>query len=470
MARITNKTATEKEDLAATLARNIANVSYEDIPADARESTKKSILDTLGVMAGASGLTPGLRELADLIKESGGREESSIIGFGGKVPAWMAAFVNGAMAHCLDYDDIDSDGPVHPSSPTVPAGFAVAERLGKVSGKKLITAITLGNDLQCRLAISTPRKATWHRTVVFGAFAAATVAGKLLDLDHQGMVDALGLAFCQAAGTMELRFGVGSGIGGMYSAFPAKAGVLSAFMAQRGIAGIKTSMDGRAGLFPVYFDGECDRAVLTRDLGKRFEGVNTGYKAWPACAATHVYIDATLSLLQENAIRARDIEGITAYIGDQAQELCEPLEFRRRPATSIDAKFSIPFTVAVAAAKGRVVIGDYTVQALQDKEVLRMAEKVMPRLDPRFNRGLRGMPPGMVEIKTTAGKTHQKRVDFPYGHPAKPISTKDLNDKFRDCLSYSAKPPTGASVEKVIQMAGDLENVSDVAEMIRLLS
>src|SRR3990170_4881110 len=97
----------ERKDVVFALARNIVKVDYKDIPAEAIEATKKSTLDTLGVIIGAGGLTPpGLRELVGLVREAGGTEESTILSFGGKVPAWMAAFVNGAMAHFLDYDDV----------------------------------------------------------------------------------------------------------------------------------------------------------------------------------------------------------------------------------------------------------------------------------------------------------------------------------------------------------------------------
>lgn len=458
-----------KGDVVWTLAKNIVQAGYPDLPAEAVEATKKSILDTLGVIEAASGITPGLKELVGLVKEGRGKKESTILGFGGRVPAWMAAFANGAMSHCLDYDDDHHYAKVHPSANTVPSGFAVAERLGRVKGKDFITAVALGNDLVSRLGYSIPINIPWHRTSLFGVFAAAATSGKLLGLDEQQMVDALGLAFCQAAGTQEIRFGVGSDIGGMRDAFPNKGGVLAALMAQRGIRGVRTCLEGKAGLYNVYYRGEYDRDALTADLGKKFHGADTGYKPWPACGATHTYIDSALALANEHDIHPQDVQEITVFVGDFLQNHCQPLEVRRRPATTLDAKFSLPFSTAVAIARRKVVIQDYSVEGLKDPVVLELAGKVTPRFDEQYNQK-RTDRAGKVEIRTKDGKLYSKRTDFPYGHPKRPMSWEDIANKFRDCLSYAAKPVPKGDMEKVIDMVSKLEDAEDVSQVVRLLA
>ena len=107
------------------------------------------MLDTLGVAIGASGLAPEARWVADYVTEMGGKPEATLLGFGGKAPAPWAAFVNGSLGHMLDYDDVGAGG--HVSIATVPVAFAIAEKLGGVSGRDLITAIAAGTDLHTRL-------------------------------------------------------------------------------------------------------------------------------------------------------------------------------------------------------------------------------------------------------------------------------------------------------------------------------
>ncbi len=463
----------ENKDVVYLLAKNVVATSYSNLPKETVDVTKKSIIDTLGVIIGASGTMSSVKPIVDLVKEAGGKEESTILGFGGKVPAWMAAFVNGALAHCLDYEDLNHKAGGHPSAGTVPAGFATAERLGNVSGKEFITAITLGNDLFCRLSYSVTRHAIWHKSPVFGVFAAAATSGKLLGLGEEKMVNALGLAFCQAAGTMELRWGIGSDIGGMRDAFPNKAGVLSALMAQRGVVGIRNSLESRGGLYKVYFGGKYDRNELTADLGRKFEGSEVGFKPWPACGETHVYIDATLAIVQEHDIHPDDIEEVIISVGDAPRPLCQPLEVRRKPTTTLDAKYSLPFTVAVAIVRRKVVIEDFTPDGLKDEAVLTLAQKVTPKYDPEFDveKSLApGRAPGKVEIKTKDGKLYSKRSDFPYGHPAKPMTWTDIIAKFKDCLTYSAKPVPKGNMEKVIYMVSKLEDEDDIGQIVRLLA
>lgn len=462
-------TNTDKKDIVWTLARHIVDTRFEDLTREVVEVTKKSILDTLGVMAAASGLAPECRMLVDLITEAGGKAESTIMGFGTRVPAWMAAFANGALAHSLDYDDLYYEAPVHPSSPVVSASLAIAERLGHVSGKDFITAVALGNDLTCRLGYAMDWKHDWAPTTVLGVFGAAAASGKLLELDKHGMVSALGIALSEAAGTQEMRYSVGNHLGGMNNGYPARGGVLSALMAQKGIIGPENSLEGRAGFFNVYFGGSYKREALTADLGEKFLGTHAGTKAWPTTGTTHVYIDATLKIVTEHDIRPDDIEAITLYVGDFAMLHCQPIDERRRPQTSPDAKYSIPFAVAVAAAQRSVSLSDLTLEGIKNPAVLEMANKVNVKLDARFN-AHKGEPPGMVEMITTTGRCHSKRLEFCYGHHLNPISTADVIQKFRDCVSYSVRPLSKTAVDKVIRIIMRLEEADNVGHIMQSLS
>ncbi len=117
-----------KRDAAFDIARSIVNLKYDDIPPEIVDITKKSILDTLGVITAASTMGEGCQEIVELVKKTGAKGRSTIIGYGGRVPSWMAGFANGSMVHQLDYDDIGGAG--HPSACVVPTAFAVAEEVG----------------------------------------------------------------------------------------------------------------------------------------------------------------------------------------------------------------------------------------------------------------------------------------------------------------------------------------------------
>ena len=469
-----DKAVGKKVDASVTFAQYGASLKYEDIPAEVREVTKRAILDTLGIAIGGSTTRAGLKELVELIKDGGGKEESTILAFGGKVPAWMAAFANGALAKALDYDETHDDAIVHPSITSVPAALAVAERMGKVNGKELITAVALGNEITCRMALSITKrpkgwKADWSLSSVHGVFGATTACGKLLGLNANKMQDALGLALYQASETTQGHQGAGCTIRGMYSCFPAKAAVISALMAEKGIGGPADSLEGQNGLYNLYFEGEYNRDVLTADLGKTFEYANVSLKPWPNCRFCHPYIEATLQIVGEHDIASEDISRITIFVGDFAHYICEPLEMRRQPQTPFDADISLPYAVAVAASKRKVLINDFTTEGIKDPATLQMAQRVVPKFDAQFNFS-QAIGPAMVEIELMNGRSHSRRVDIPYGHPKNPMTWQDLLEKFRHCTSYSVKPLSKENIEKAIELIIHLEDTDDVSQIVQLLA
>src|SRR5690349_1537698 len=133
-------------DVVGHFADHAAATTYDTLPPAAAEAAKMSIFDTLGVILAASGVEPAVRDVVDLVGETGGRPESTVLAFGDRVPALTAALANGAMAHCLDFDDQTPWGQ-HSASSIVPAAFAVAERIiGGVSGRDMIAAVAVGQD------------------------------------------------------------------------------------------------------------------------------------------------------------------------------------------------------------------------------------------------------------------------------------------------------------------------------------
>ena len=136
------------------LAQYITDAVYDDLDDITIETTKKSLLDALGVTLAASGLNDACLVFVDLAERSGGKPESTIIGFDAKVPMIAAAFANGAMAHALDFEDAHDTALVHPNAAAIPAALAAAEALGAVDGKQFIAAVAVACDLVCRLGLA----------------------------------------------------------------------------------------------------------------------------------------------------------------------------------------------------------------------------------------------------------------------------------------------------------------------------
>jgi len=471
---MSQKAEGNKGEAAQIIAQYAANLKYEDLPSQIREVAKRSILDTIGVTIAGSTADVGHKELIDLIRDGGGKEESTILGFGSQVPAWMAALANGALSRALDYDDVLDEGYLHTSSTVIPSVIAIAERLGNTNGKELITAVTVGNEINCRMALSIcqrPKgwKFDWLLSLVCGIFGATAAAGSLLNLDAGKIQEALGIALFAAAGSLQCCFDVGSQLRGINSGFPARSAVFSALMAEKGIKGAGDTLEGKKGLYNLYFEGEYNRDLLVTDLGERYEYAKMSFKPWPSCRVSHPYIDATIKIMRDHDIASSDIKQITLLVGDFAQTLCDPLDERREPKTPSYARFSLPYTVAVAATRGKVMIKDYVPEELKNPDTLAFAQKVVPKLDARFSTSER-IAPAMVEIELQNGNSYSERIDIFYGNARNPISWQDLTDKFRECASYSAKPLSKKNIEKAIEIMNHLEDWENTNNLIRLLS
>lgn len=456
-----------KESLA--LAKYIAETNYEDLPRNVVAITKKALLDGIGVILAAGTLGEGCLAFVNLAKQGGGKEESTVIGFSTKVPSYMAAFANGSMAHALDFEDAREGAPVHSNASTIPAGLAVAESIGNKDGKELITALTLGSDIVCRLGLALnidPIEYGWYPPAILGAFGATTAASKLLGLTPEQIVDAFSLCLCQATCSGEIVHSPNSVIRGIRDSFGAKAGVLSALLAKDGIRGFDEPLEGKFGLFNLYAKGNYNPDILLKDLGTVFESAAISFKAWPSCRGTHPYIEAVLSIAEENNIKAADIESVKVIVGEKSinRRLCEPLEKKQHPTVGIDAKFSIPFTVATALIYGEVTLDHFTPRALKNADVLNMAEKVTYETDS--NEARRESVEGYAEIRLKNGEVKSKRIEFAYGHPRNPIDDTSLIAKFVNCASHAVKYFSDDALKKIMDMVMRLEDLRDVRELM----
>jgi 2-methylcitrate dehydratase PrpD len=275
------ETRAEHEDATVAFARMITTLRYEDIPSEAVEATKMDVLDTLAVILAGS-TSSGTREVVEQMTYWGGREESSILIFGDKVPAPSAVLANSHMAHARDYDDIYHVARIHVGAVNVPCALAVAESVGGVDGRELITAMLMGIDIELRLGQAALLWTQFHPTATFGYFGACATAGRLLGLDEDQMVNAFGICYSQVSGTKQCMHD-GSLTKRLQPGLAARGGILSAHLARRGYTGTRNNLEGKAGFFNLYHGGKYDPVFLTDRLGEHFDITRLGFKPYP-CA------------------------------------------------------------------------------------------------------------------------------------------------------------------------------------------
>ena len=458
----------QQQDLVHFFASHAASISYDALPAEARMAAKKSILDTLGVILAASGMEPAVRGVVDIVRESGGAPQCTVLGFGGKAPAILGALANGAMAHCLDYDDQTPWGQ-HCASSIIPAAFAVAERQGGVSGKDLIAAVAVGQDIFARLRCNVEWKKDWNLSTVLAVFAATASAGRVMGLSASHIANALGIATMQSSGIMEMVAGRGSDLRGLYAGFSAKGAVLAAMMAEKGISGIDRAFEGPYGFMNTYFGGGYNREAILQNIGTNFMGSGTLYKRWPCVGTAHSHMKAAIDIVVDNNLSLADIKDIRLHVGDYHDLMCQPLAERRAPATLADAKFSLPFLVAIAVARRGMNISDFTEAGLRDNDVLSTARKISLVSDASLDWKL-DLPPGRVEIHVRDGRSWTKEGQNVPGNANNPMTWSDVCEKFRECASVAANPVSDSAIKATVALAENLENLTDAKELMRVLS
>ncbi|MBM0104644.1 MmgE/PrpD family protein [Steroidobacter sp. S1-65] len=454
------------------MASFVVSTRYEDIPEHTREMAKRCLLDGLGVSLAATGLAPVCRPFVEHAMEQGGHTQSTVFASGVRLPAAMAAFANGALAHALDFEDAHDESLLHPNAPTIPAALAVCEAFGPIEGKELIAALVLGCDVACRLslALRVPLdEYGWYPPPMIAAFGATAAVGRLLKLNEQQLIDAFSLTLGQATCSAELKFSPHSDIRAVRDAFPAQIAVTSVLLARKGVRGFDRPFEGRAGFFALYARGAYEPETVTHAFGESFAIDRISFKPYPSCRGTHVYIEAAAQLVREHRIDSSDIVSIKLVGSRLNLMLAEPVAQKRRPATAIDAKFSLPFTVATALRCGTVTLDDFTDRALQDAAVLDLAGRANFSADPARGTAGPDVLRGSVELELSGGRRVKLQIDQPSGSPSRPASEAALIEKFRDCCRRARSEPAPPLIDRWVEQILTLEKCADAGEIARLM-
>jgi 2-methylcitrate dehydratase PrpD len=462
-----------ERDTIYILAGHFINTHADNLTEEVIEATKWYICDCLGVaIAGSSSV--GCPEVVDQVVEWGGRPEATILAYGNKVPAVLAAFANATMSRALDLDDVYEEAIVHVTASVLPAALAMAEKTGQVSGRELITTVALGRDLICRMALANLNvdgERGRSMSYQFNTFASAAVTGRYLELDLDQIVAAFGLAYGQGLsnrqgvidGTMSVR---------VHQGFTAHLGVMAAHLARRDVTAARHVIDGKYGYYNLYEEGRYDPSRLTDGLGQDFKGIDSSIKTYPCCKKSHTAVQATVDLVQQLGAAPDEIAEIDVGMNlDGYYTVCDPPGRRYDPETVVDAQFSAPWVVAVAAIRGTFFIEDLTEEGLRNKAARALVQRVKCRVDDAINKETAGqITPARVRITLKDGRQATKRVDHVKGHPKNPMSFDEVVDKFWQCVPHAARERNHEKMKAAVEMLRDLENATDVRELIGLLA
>jgi len=449
------------------LIRNVMDTSFEKFGDVVVAKARDRLLDVVGCMiAGAN--APGCSMLLDLVRHWGGRQEATIVAHGDRVPVHNAALMNSIMARSYDFEPAGpivggKSTPAHISGTTVPVAVAVGE-CNAVSGRELLSALILGDDLASRViaASNLNLDSGFDCTGTANAFGAAAIAGRLWKLDEEQMVNAFGIVLNQLAGTFQNLFD-GVHTFKLPQALSAQSGIFAAALAARGFTGARDPLFGKYGYFALYCKTYSPE-VLTMKLGEEFYADET-CKPYPCCRSNHAAIDCALEMVHDNNIELQDIDEVVVDVPPKALDFAVGQHFRIREVPQIDAAFSLQYNVANALLRKNVKLEHYSDEFVRDPDIMNIVDKIRLTGDLPADRPLAAR----VKVRMKKGKEYTKRVDMPKGNGIySPMTAAEKRDKFFRSATFRGTMPV-EKVERVLSLIEAMDEVDNVASMMKLL-
>jgi 2-methylcitrate dehydratase PrpD len=433
------------------LSAFIVGTGYSDLPVEVVARTKDCILDWIGCAYAGKG-SPTDVSVFSLIREMGGRRTSTLVGTGCSASPMQAALYNGMISAVMEIDDVHEMVSLHPGIGVIPAALAVAEHAG-ASGKDLLAAVAIGYDVAVRVARAAggSHYRSWHSTGTCNTFGAAAAAGKLLRLDAERMLMALGLAGTQAAGLWESINASAVTAKHLHSGKAAFNGILSAFLARNGLKGSDTILEGQKGFLASSSTAtDQDVMALTQDLGNPFLIMRNFFKNYACCKACIEGIDGIRTLMAGHALRDSDVEKVVVILPPENAWLVG----NPTPKDPYEAKFSMPFCIALAAVTGGASVHHFTDRMLQDPRVQEWMRKVEIRADPD------------LAVRARIEAQCPGRGTFSVEPSIRSLMSEEVREKFTDVV----RPVLSARrVGQITDRIDRLEEIGDIREVTRVL-
>lgn len=440
------------------VAEFAVKLTYEDLPPEVISDAKRCILDSLGCGVFGS-QKPWTQSVGRVVESLGQSKTSSAWGGKQKADPLGAAFINGTAAQGYELDDCHDQSMSHYGAGVVPAVLACAEGLGTFSGKDIILATVAGYELGTRIGNTVSPHAFhrgFHPCGLTSTFASAATVGKMLDLDVDQYVSALGLAGSQAAGLMASQFGAMAKR--FHSGKAAQNGIIAAMCAREGLTGVRDVLEAPYGGFCSTYAEKYDLSWATRGLGEEFEMRKNGFKRYSSLASSQTTVDALRAIREKHGIRGEDVAKVLVRTTKMVHVHCGwPYE----PKETITAQMNLPYTGAVTLLEGNAFVDQYADEKLRDPKIIDLAGRFEVVVDPELDAGgPHEMRAVRVTVTMKSGEEYHHEQTYRSGHWKNPLSDEVLSAKFKD---LAGRVLTAEAVDRVDAIVHSLETRSDPA-------
>lgn len=467
-----------------TYSQQIAEISTKlqlsDIDERTIENAKIFMLDCLGCILSGSQII-NAKVIREAVRDIADGGECTIFGTGEKTNTMMAALINGTTGHSQDYDDDHREGTQHASVAVLPAVMALAEKYKK-SGADVLLAYIIGSDVTIRSGEAfegTSYYAGWHLTGTCGVMGAAAGAAKVLGLNEQQMVDALGVAG-SAAGGLGAFNSNGSWTKRFHAGQSAMNGVLAAMMGMAGYyapAAVYEDKDGwlncfsfkggAAGYDPELPNGIQNGRKLVENFGTKWEMADNSIKLHSCCRFTNNFCDCAIDIHNQPGFDWTKVKAIHAECNQFTDaKLCRPEEVKRHPQNIVNAQFSLFYEIACGLVKGRVVPESFTEEAIRDTRINHLCDLITWEVNPEFEAVYPERYPAKVTVIMEDGSSYVGEVAYPKGDPEYPATKEEVIEKFRN---NAANTIGSVKAQRIIELVEKIETLDNLDELIACL-
>ena len=454
--------------LANQLAEYAGNLSFANLPPTVIHEVKRRILDAFGCAYGALSAPPCkiVRRMAAAIKVKQG---ARIWGTRRQTTSDWGAFANGTLVRYLDCNDTYlSKEPAHPSD-NIPACLAVAEEV-QANGKRLIEAIVLAYEVQCRLCDAAALRPRGWDHVTYGAFSVAIGASKLLRLPKNRMVHAINLAGITAGALRQTRVGEVSFWKACAFANAARNGIFAAHAAREGMTGPSPVFEGEKGFLNII-SGPLSLPCLGGKDGLSFRILDTYIKPYPLEYHAQSAVEAAFFIrrrivTEEGTFDPTHVKSIEVGSFDVAIEIigCDPEKWH--PQTRETADHSLPYCVAMALLDGKITPQSFGKRRLTDHTLNEFMQKVTIYEVKEFTERYPVAMPTTIRVTLLNGRHYDSQVDYPKGHPCRPMTDQDIESKFH---ALADRKMGHDHANKIIELVWKLDTLRNVEILTKAL-
>ncbi|HYB40548.1 MAG TPA: MmgE/PrpD family protein [Candidatus Methylomirabilis sp.] len=439
------------------LARFAADLVLDSLAASTVAASRLVLLDTIGAILGGSALDENAR-LARLAAARSSRGGATLLGHAARADAFWAALSNATAGVALELDEGNRLGGGHPAIHVIPAALSVAEEQG-LSGRRLLEAIVAGYEIGSRLGGATTARPNVHSHGTWGTISTAVAVARLAGSPPSVIRDVMNLSASMSPANSWTPALEGATIRNLYPGRAAFEGILAVELQRCGFTALR---DAPSDVYGTLLAERFEPALAVEDLGASYRIEQNYFKFHACCRYNHFALEALGGLRRAHRFEAGDVVSAQVTTIPFGVRMADP-----EPASTLAAKFSIPYAVAAALVRGSTGIDAFEPKALEDPRIRELARRVTVSADPEMSPRRVDRPTARVRLSLRDGRALEETVSVVRGDAADPVPDQDIIDKF---LALASPVLGDTRALRAAETVRRIDAIEDVRELTALLS